>query len=523
MGEKKAVKQLHAVFSKYVYLLLICLLFVGYSSSAQAADKVSVAVLDLEAKGGITLDEASIITDRLRAKFIQSGRFQVLERSRMEAILKEQGFQQSVFCDDAKCKAKIGRLLGVEGLIIGTVSRLGSVYTLSVRVLDVDRGVIIREEFQDCECPLTHVLTRVTEHLVSRVLGEETIPLSQNAYSSSEVASPMSTAPIQVHSLAGTGWSGFLDGPSHNANFNLPTQLLQGPAGQLLIADAKNHRVRKLSKNGYVSTLAGTNPPLVGQSFADGQGDQVLFNQPRGLALHPSGKIYLVDTDNHRVRIVSASGNVSTLIGTGVAGYLNGNPAVAQFQRPQGIAVNSQGVVYIADTDNHSIRKVSPTGIVSTLAGNGQSGFVNGNGSAARFHFPTALIIDKQGSLYVTDTYNHSIRKVSPSGDVTTLAGDGKEGFMDGASHQSQFRFPRGLALDTEGNLYIADTNNHRIRKLTLEYQVLTIAGNGQAGFADGNAAVAQFNRPQGMLMDEQGSLIVADSGNHRIRKIVFQ
>lgn len=501
-------------FQLFVSALLVSFFCLIVSAHAQP----SIAVLELDAKGGVKSDEASIITDRLRAQLVQTGEFQVLERSKMEALLKEQGFQQSVFCDDAKCKAQIGKLLGVEGLVTGSVSRLDTVYILNIRVMDVERGTIIREEFQDCECTLKDVLTQVTPQLVARLLNQQVSPLYAGSISTNSLSVQ---SKLNVETLAGNGWAGLVEGPMPTANFNQPRALILDAKGEVLVADSQNHRIRKLANNGYTSTLAGAQHGLMGPYFADGPGEQAQFNLPTAMALHPNGNIYIADTDNHRIRVMTPDGTVSTFVGTGVAGYANGNPAVAQFRRPQGIAIDQQGNIYVADTDNHSIRKITAAGSVTTLAGNGQSGFLNGKGEAARFHFPTALAIQKNGDLYLADTFNHSIRKIT-NGVVSTLAGDGKEGFLDGPGFQAQFRFPQGLAFDSQQNLYIADTGNHRIRKYLADQQVITLAGNGQAAYADGNAAVTQFNHPIGLLFNPQGQLLVADSDNQRIRRIIF-
>jgi DNA-binding beta-propeller fold protein YncE len=520
----------------------------GISLPAASA-KPSIAILELDAKGGITADEASIITDRLRAQLHQTGHFQILERAKMESVLKELGFQQSAFCDDSKCKAQIGKLLGVDGLVTGSVSRFDTLYTLSIRVLNVEKGVIIREEFQDCECPLKELLTQVTPQLVARLLSQKTanaLPQQASSAQTATAATPKVSSPplrsasaqpssmvnlplgsLDVQTLAGgqAVWKlGIQNGPALNATFQTPYAFVWDTQGQLLIADAQNHLVRKLSLNGDVSTFSGAERGLLDTlTFADGDATVAKFNFPTSMARHPSGQIYIVDTDNHRIRVMNPNGHVSTFVGTGIAGFADGNPAVAQFHRPRGIAIDSTGNVYVADTGNHSIRKISPNAMVSTLAGNGRSGFANGQGAQAQFHHPTALILHQE-VLYSADTYNHYIRKITLTGEVTTIAGDGREGFVDGAAAQARFRFPRGLAFDSQGNLYIADTDNHRIRKyVPAQQQVITVAGNGSADFADGNAAVAKFNQPIGLLFDPAGHLLVADSGNNRIRKIIFQ
>jgi sugar lactone lactonase YvrE len=490
-----------------------------------------IAVLELDAKGGVSNDEASIIADRLRAQLIQTGVFRVLERSRMESLLKEQGFQQSLFCDDTQCKAQIGKLLGVEGLVIGAVSRLDSVYTLSIRVLDVQRGIILKEEFYDCECPLRDVLTQVAPYLVARLINQSpsSTPLTPNASEltnappslENKIALPQTG--LQVSTLTGTGWGGLKDGGATESDLNLPVAILDDGSGQLIFADANNHRIRRVSKTGYTRHLAGTDHEIMGKSFSDGNNHQARFNFPSAMALHPNGLIYVADTNNNRIRVMNTAGEVSTLAGTGAPGFHDGNPAIAQFDHPRGIAIDANGTIYVADSVNHRIRKVSENGHVSTVAGNGSPGFVNGRSDRSQLNFPTALSFSHQGDLIIADTFNHSIRKLSASGELSTLAGNGEEGFRDGSPDQAMFRYPRGLAIGKAGEIYIADTNNNRIRALTPEGRVITVVGTSSADFMDGNAAVARFNGPVGLTMDDEGILYVADSKNHRIRKISFR
>lgn len=493
-----------------------------------ALAKPSIAILELDAKGGITADEASIITDRLRAQLHQTGHFQILERAKMESVLKELGFQQSQFCDDSKCKAQIGKLLGVDGLVIGSVSRLDTIYTLSIRILNVEKGFIIREEFQDCECPLKDVLTKVTPSLVTRLFSQKTthaLPDPASPHSIPPQKSPSQPPPkseLEVQTLAGkSGWQ-IQNGLAAEATFQAPSALLWNAQGELLIADAQNHLIRKLSAQGEVSIQSGAEHGFGNViNFADGRAEKARYNYPSSMALHFSGHVYIADTDNHRIRIMTPEGHVSTFVGTGTPGLTDGNAAVAQFYRPRGLAFDTQGNLYVADTGNHCIRKITPNGMVSTLAGNGQLGFVNGQGANAQFSYPTALVFH-QNTLYIADTFNHSIRTSTLTGEVSTLAGMGEAGFSDGPAARARFNAPRGLAFGPDHQLYIADTDNHRIRKYTSDQKVVTVVGNGSANFADGSIAVAQFNQPIGLLFNPEGHLLVADSGNNRIRRIIF-
>jgi sugar lactone lactonase YvrE len=215
----------------------------------------------------------------------------------------------------------------------------------------------------------------------------------------------------------------------------------------------------------------------------------------------------------------TAQVSVTSLAGS-IAGYANGIGLAAQFSNPNGVATDSEGNVYVADTSNSKIRKITPAGMVSTIAGSTQ-GFADGIGSAARFSGVQAIAIDTDGNVYVTDSSNYKIRKITADGMVSTLAGS-TQGFADGIGTQAQFYFPQGVTTDVTGNIYVADSNNYKIRKITPAGFVTTIAGS-TVGFADGIGDVAQFVYPTGLATDAVGNLYVADYGNHKIRKIMQQ
>jgi sugar lactone lactonase YvrE len=222
---------------------------------------------------------------------------------------------------------------------------------------------------------------------------------------------------------------------------------------------------------------------------------------------------------------------VTTLAGSWEDGYKDGFGLDAQFKVPASLAVDDAGNVYVADTNNHRIRRISPEGEVTTFAGSPQAGYVagyaDGPAAEARFQSPRSVAVDEEGNVYVADTGNHCIRVISPGGQVTTLAGAKEPGYVDGPAAEARFNFPSDVVIDAEGNLYVADTANHRIRKITPEgaasLTVTTLAGSGEPGNADGPAGEAQFRAPEGVAVDADGNVIVADTGNHRIRKIVLK
>jgi len=326
--------------------------------------------------------------------------------------------------------------------------------------------------------------------------------------------------PAGAVSTLADGSAGFADGEGQNARFSVPTAIAMDRAGNLYVADAGNDRIRKVSPEGKVSTLAGGK-----RGFADGEGENARFDNPTDIAMDAAGNLYVVDNENHRIRKVSPEGKVSTLAGSGTTGdnkggFADGAGASARFFHPQGIAIDMAGNLYVGDASNHRIRKITPEGKVSTLAG-GEKGFADGKGNSARFDSPRGIALDATGNLYVVDHGNHRIRKVTPAGAVSTLAGDGKFGFADGLGVAARFWYPSGIAIDAAGNLYVPD--NRRIRKVTPKGEVSTLAGDGEIGFADGDGRNARFFKPSGIAIDATGNLYVADAGYNNIRKITLQ
>jgi endonuclease YncB( thermonuclease family) len=327
-----------------------------------------------------------------------------------------------------------------------------------------------------------------------------------------------------VTTLAGsaTNPAGSADGTGAAARFSLPWAAAVDGSGNVYVADVGNNTIRKITSGGVVTTLAGSaaNP----QGSADGTGAAAQFNSPYGLAVDGSGNVYVADTFNNTIRKITSSGVVTTLAGTaGGAGSTDGTAAAARFNGPSGVAVDGSGNVYVADTYNNTIRKITSGGAVTTLAGTaGIAGSGDGTGAAARFNNPNGVAVDGFGNVYVADTNNSTIRKITPAGVVTTLAGTaGTGGSADGTGAAARFNNPNGVALDGFGNVYVADTNNSTIRKITSGGAVTTLAGTaGIAGSGDGTGAAAQFRSPYGVAVDGSGNVYVADTNNSTIRKI---
>ena len=266
--------------------------------------------------------------------------------------------------------------------------------------------------------------------------------------------------------------------------------------GNVIIAEYHNHRVRKILTSGTVSTLAGSGAA----GFADGAGAAAQFNCPWGVAVDGEGNVIVTDYHNHRVRKISTSGTVSTLAGSGTSGSVDGAGTAAQFNYPRGIVVDGEGNIIVADYYTNRVRKISASGTVSTLAGSGTAGFADGAGAAAQFNHPWGVAVDGEGNVIVADCYNHRVRKISTSGTVSTLAGYGTAGFADGAGAAVHFNSPCKVAVDGEGNVFIAEYSNHCVRKISTSGTFNTLAGSRTAGFAAGAGAAAQFDSPLRLL-----------------------
>ena len=329
-----------------------------------------------------------------------------------------------------------------------------------------------------------------------------------------------------ITTIAGTGEFGFSGdgGPATQAQIVAPLGVAVDGAGNLYIADSDNRRIRKVDSAGTITTVAGTGE--FGFSGDGGPATQAELYRPYGVAVDGAGNLYIADSDNRRIRKVDSAGTITTVAGTGEFGFSgDGGPATqAQIGYSRGVAVDGAGNLYIAD--RFRIRKVDSAGTITTVAGTGEGGFSGDGGPAtqAQISAPYGVAVDGAGNLYIADSDNHRIRKVDSAGTITTVAGTGEFGFSGdgGPATQAELYRPRGVAVDGAGNLYIAD--RFRIRKVDSAGTITTIAGTGEGGFSGdgGPATQAQISAPYGVAVDGAGNLYIADTGNVRIRKVTL-
>jgi hypothetical protein len=321
-----------------------------------------------------------------------------------------------------------------------------------------------------------------------------------------------------VTTFAGTGVSGFANGPAATAKFSGTQDVAFDGAGNLLVLDNGNARIRKIDASGNVTTFAGSGT----RGLVNGPALSAQFEALSGIAVDNAGNVFVSDSLNNVIRKIDLSGTVTTFAGkkTPAAGsFSDGGPTAARFNGLRRLAFDQSGNLLVSDSSNRRIRKVDPNGNVTTFAGTGGSGSVNGAANVAQFSSTEGITVDATGNVFVAEVGANQIRKIDSSGNVTTFAGSGTQGFADGPGATAQFKNPYDVEADGLGNVYVADANNNRIRRIDSSGNVTTLAGDGTYGFADGGAAAAQFKFPTGIALDGNG-LFVADYSNYRVRRV---
>jgi sugar lactone lactonase YvrE len=338
------------------------------------------------------------------------------------------------------------------------------------------------------------------------------------------IAPTRAGAAYLVQTLAGSAnQPGSSDGNGSAARFSNPVGVATASDGTIYVADAGNQTIRKISGN-TVTTFAGA-VGAVGSS--DGLGTNARFSYPWGLAIDGTGNLFVCDSNNNTIRRITPAGQVTTFAGMpGESGASDGIGSAARFSHPSSIAIDGNGNLYVTDYSNSIIRKITPAGAVSTLAGAaGQFGFADGQGSAARFNYPDGIAVDSSGNVWVSDSNNHVIRKISPTGAVSTVAGSPQTaGAQDGTGTAARFSTPIGISIGSDNALYVVDSENYALRRVLMTGQVRTIAGGlGEPGTTDGIGTEARFVRPTAIAPTPSGTLVATDTFGQTIRSITYQ
>jgi len=451
---------------------------------------------------------------------------------RVEATEVEVLLLSSLICDNTKVGSTSQRML--------VISNPGS---KSLSITGITMGETDAVQFKVSPTAVTvaagqsQIIT-VTFSPTSTGTKSASLSVAHNAPGSLSTVTVSGTGfvggPGEITTFAGSGPIGEDEGdfsgdggPAVQARLG-PSGMAMDAQGNVYIADTDNGRIRRVGPDGIITTLAGTG--AYGFSGDGGSAIQASLDTPLGVAVDAKGNLYIADRNNYRIRRVGTEGIITTFAGTGTQGFSGdrGPATQANLNNSLGVAVDAKGNVYIADTDNGRIRRVGPDGIITTLAGTGTYGFSGDGGTAvqAQLYRPNGITVDAKGNLYIADEGNHRIRRVGPDGIITTFAGTGREGFSGdgGPATQAQLFVPSGVAVDTKENVYIADSNNHRIRRVGPDGIITTFAGGGTlppGSIGDGGPAIqARLSYPAGVAVDAKGNLYIADRGNYRIRRV---
>ncbi|WP_405205952.1 IPT/TIG domain-containing protein [Aquimarina sp. LLG6339-5] len=384
--------------------------------------------------------------------------------------------------------------------------------TINGSAFNTDENVVT-VFFNDVEAVINSITTTQIRAVVPR--GAET-GIVRIVVNGEEVLGPEFTyviTPAQVSTLIRSEIPGDVDGPVAEASFSALWNIAQDNEGAIYITDYGNNKIRKIDVNNIVSTVAG----MTGVTGSiNGTLAEATFSNPRSMIIDPDGNLVLVDFNNNNVRKIDLTNQtVETIAGTGEFGLVNGIGSIAQFSSPIGLAIDSSGNLYVSDFSAATIRKITPDNVVSTFVGTGEAGFVDGPADVAQIGFVTGMEFDIDGNLIFGD--GNRIRQVTPERVVSTIAGTGVDGDVDGESDIAQFDGLLDLDIDSEGNIIVVDFGNKKIRQLSPEGIVSTLAGTGEIGFMDGVPTIATFNNPRGLLVGENDIIYISTDDSIRI------
>lgn len=353
-------------------------------------------------------------------------------------------------------------------------------------------------------------------------------PRAGNGAITVQTGTQTATGPVWTHifqptvsTFAGSGTAGYADGTGTAAQFSFASfsGICTDASGNVFVVDRGNNRIRKVTPAGVVTTVAGNG----NFGYVDGPAATAEFKGPRGITIDAAGNLYIADNGSHCIRKISTAGVVSTFAGTGVNGFADGAGNVAQFLFPASIVYdNTSGNLYVSD-QNYRVRKISNTGTVTSIAGSGVSGFADGTGTAAQITLLDGMGIASNGDVIAADPNNNRIRRITPAGTVTTYAGTGVSGEVNGPAASAAFNFPQGLAIDAAGNVYTCQPFRNNIRIISSSGVVASFAGSTLSGNANGPGNIAEFNNPRAITCTSDGIIYVVDGSNEIIRKIIME
>jgi len=396
-----------------------------------------------------------------------------------------------------------GDYVTADGVCYSSTNQLPTTADNITKDSVVSNGVVVTQ--------FTSKLINLTPNTVYyvRAYGTNSFGTAYGSVVTFTTSATSSTPVATVSTFAGSATAGYLNGTAANALFNNPQGIVADSKGNIYVSDSYNNYIREITTAGVVVTIAGNGAA----GYTDGPAASAQFYAPQGLAFDAAGNLYVADLGNNVIRKITATGVVSTFAGNGTAGYVDGAATVAEFNGPHGIAFDKQGNLYVADRTNSIIREITSAGVVSSFAGSKVTGYLDGTGTAAAFNKPNGVIVDGSGNVYVADQGNSAIRKITSAGVVTTLVGS--------PSQTTILNFPTSVALDAKGNIYIVDESGRILEYSTTNALYSLAGGYNVSGFVNGTNANVQFNNPQAIAIDANGIFYIADQYNNAIRKMI--